>query len=172
MGIEHSQNYLHSKQLVATLLSKSNICNDDIIIEIGPGKGIITIELAKKSKQVIAIEFDAKLAKTLSERYKESKKVQIIEMDFLKYKISVKEPKLSEVKDMVALRVKSITDYHKVSMDDDVLNYAIITAKAMNYYGNNPDLTIDLVDRASAMAKLARRKAVKRVDVDKVFKAN
>lgn len=73
---------------------------------------------------------------------------------------------------MVALRVKSITDYHKVSMDDDVLNYAIITAKAMNYYGNNPDLTIDLVDRASAMAKLARRKAVKRVDVDKVFKAN
>ncbi len=87
-------------------------------------------------------------------------------------KISVKEPKLSEVKDMVALRVKSITDYHKVSMDDDVLNYAIITAKAMNYYGNNPDLTIDLVDRASAMAKLARRKAVKRVDVDKVFKTN
>ena len=74
MGIEHSQNYLHSKQLVATLLSKSNICNDDIIIEIGPGKGI--------SKQVIAIEFDAKLAKTLSEKYKESKKVQIIEMDF------------------------------------------------------------------------------------------
>ena len=87
-------------------------------------------------------------------------------------KISVKEPKLSEVKDMVALRVKSITNYHKVSMDDDVLNYAIITAKAMNYYGNNPDLTIDLVDRASAMAKLARRKAVKRVDVDKVFKTN
>ena len=92
MGIEHSQNYLHSKQLVATLLSKSNICNDDIVIEIGPGKGIITNELAKKSKKVIAIEFDAKLAKTLSEKYKESKKVQIIEMDFLKYKISVKEP--------------------------------------------------------------------------------
>ena len=74
------------------MLSKSNICNDDIVIEIGPGKGIITNELAKKSKKVIAIEFDAKLAKTLSERYKESKKVQIIEMDFLKYKISVKEP--------------------------------------------------------------------------------
>lgn len=50
MGIEHSQNYLHSKQLVATLLSKSNICNDDIVIEIGPGKGIITNELAKKKE--------------------------------------------------------------------------------------------------------------------------
>lgn len=87
-------------------------------------------------------------------------------------KISVKEPKLSEVKDMVALKVKSITDYHKVSMDDDVLNYIIITAKAMNYYGNNPDITIDLVDRASAMAKLARRKVVKRVDVDRVFTTN
>ena len=41
----------------------------------------------KKSKQKKTIEFDAKLAKTLSEKYKESKKVQIIEMDFLKYKI-------------------------------------------------------------------------------------
>lgn len=47
------------------------------------------MNLQKKSKQVIAIELDAKLAKTLSEKYKESKKVQIIEMDFLKYKISV-----------------------------------------------------------------------------------
>ena len=52
MGIEHSQNYLHSKQLVATLLSKSNICNDDIVIEIGPGKGIITNELAKKARKL------------------------------------------------------------------------------------------------------------------------
>ena len=52
MGIEHSQNYLHSKQLVATLLSKSNICNDDIIIEIGPGKGILPLNLQKKASKL------------------------------------------------------------------------------------------------------------------------
>ena len=32
MGIEHSQNYLHSKQLVATLLSKSNIVVTNITL--------------------------------------------------------------------------------------------------------------------------------------------
>ena len=50
MGIEHSQNYLHSKQLVATLLSKSNICNDDIVIEIGPGKELLPMNLQKKQE--------------------------------------------------------------------------------------------------------------------------
>ena len=60
-------------------------------------KVLVVMPFKDKHKVLMAqnfpqVEFDAKLAKTLSEKYKESKKVQIIEMDFLKYKISVKEP--------------------------------------------------------------------------------
>ena len=56
MGIEHTQNFLHSEKLVANLLSMSNLSLEDTVIEIGPGKGIITKMLAEKCKSVVAVE--------------------------------------------------------------------------------------------------------------------
>lgn len=85
--IKHSQNFLHSKRLVSDLLSKSNIANEDTVIEIGPGKGIITEELSKRCRQVIAIEYDKELARMLLETFATNSNVKIIEHDFLKYKL-------------------------------------------------------------------------------------
>lgn len=87
MRIEHSQNFLHSKKLVSELLDKTNLNDDDTVIEIGPGKGIITEELSKKCKRIIAIEYDNKLSASLKETFSEDSKIQIIEQDFLKYKL-------------------------------------------------------------------------------------
>ena len=61
MAISDSQNYLHSKRLVNELIAKSNITTSDLVLEIGPGKGIITEELVKCSKKVIAVELDRNL---------------------------------------------------------------------------------------------------------------
>ena len=69
MRIEHSQNFLHSKKLVSELLDKTNLNDDDTVIEIGPGKGIITEELSKKCKRIIAIEYDNKLSASLKSHY-------------------------------------------------------------------------------------------------------
>ena len=44
---------------------KSNIQKEDTVIEIGPGKGIITKQLAKKCSKVCAIEYDPYLYKTI-----------------------------------------------------------------------------------------------------------
>ncbi|EER0938245.1 23S ribosomal RNA methyltransferase Erm [Escherichia coli] len=87
MRIEHSQKFLHSKRLVSELLSKSNITSEDTVIEIGPGKGIITEELSKKCGQVIGIEYDKELAHLLQESFANKSNVKIIEQDFLKYKL-------------------------------------------------------------------------------------
>lgn len=86
--------------------------------------------------------------------------------------VEINEPKLKEVKKMVSLKVKSLSSHHKIMIDDDCLDYIIITAKAMNSSGNNPDITIDLVDRAMAIAKNSKRKILTRKDVDKVYKQN
>lgn len=85
--IEHSQNFLHSKRLVSELLSKSNLTNEDTVIEIGPGKGIITEELSKRCGQVIAIEYDKELTHMLKKNFTNISNVKIIECDFLKYKL-------------------------------------------------------------------------------------
>jgi 23S rRNA (adenine-N6)-dimethyltransferase len=64
-----SQNYLTDKNLVSKLVNLANFSKDDCVIEIGPGKGIITEELAKQCKQVIAIEIDQELSTTLLRKF-------------------------------------------------------------------------------------------------------
>lgn len=84
MALSDSQNYLHSKQLVRDLIAKSNICNSDLVLEIGPGKGIITEELIKCSHKVIAVELDSNLYLKLKEHFSNATNLQLINADFLK----------------------------------------------------------------------------------------
>jgi len=86
-NLKDSQNFLHSKALVQKLVEKSNINEDDLVYEIGPGKGIITEQLLKKSKKVIAIELDKQLFLQLKEKLN-NKSLTLINADFLKYNIS------------------------------------------------------------------------------------
>jgi 16S rRNA (adenine1518-N6/adenine1519-N6)-dimethyltransferase len=65
---------------------RQGIKKDDTILEVGPGLGILTIELAKRAKRVIAIEKDKKLAGILNDELKieEIKNVEIVQGDILK----------------------------------------------------------------------------------------
>ena len=53
-----SQNFLHDRELVKRLIRDSSIGKNDLVIEIGPGDGIILQELLKQAKHVIGIEID------------------------------------------------------------------------------------------------------------------
>ena len=59
------QNFLIDNNIVKKIIETSQIKQNDIIVEIGPGTGILTKELALKAKKVIAIEKDEKLASNL-----------------------------------------------------------------------------------------------------------
>lgn len=82
-SILYSQNYLKDERLVATLIEKSSLGGDDIVYEIGPGKGILTQQLACICKQVIAIEKDARLAAWLKQKFACQPEVTIRVGDFL-----------------------------------------------------------------------------------------
>ncbi|QIC77585.1 hypothetical protein FSC17_15230 (plasmid) [Acinetobacter indicus] len=69
-NIKDSQNFLHNAQLVNKLVGLSNITCDDLVYEIGPGKGIITRALLGRCRQVVAIEYDAELYRRLLEQLK------------------------------------------------------------------------------------------------------
>ncbi|MFA5394362.1 MAG: 16S rRNA (adenine(1518)-N(6)/adenine(1519)-N(6))-dimethyltransferase RsmA [Candidatus Ratteibacteria bacterium] len=56
----------------------------DIVVEIGAGTGILTEELAKQAKKVIAFEIDPDLIPGLRERFSATPNVEIIFGDFLK----------------------------------------------------------------------------------------
>lgn len=64
-NLGYSQNFLVNKKLVERLISKSNIDVTDYVIEIGPGKGIITDVLSQHAGEVVAVEYDQELYNNL-----------------------------------------------------------------------------------------------------------
>jgi 23S rRNA (adenine-N6)-dimethyltransferase len=82
-----AQNFLKSPKLVRRLVAKSTINSSDIVYEIGAGKGIITAELAHVAEKVVAIEKDPRLVLGLREKFVAHGNIEIIERDFLRYKI-------------------------------------------------------------------------------------
>ena len=82
-----AQNFLRSAKLVRLLLETTSISSNDIVYEIGPGRGIITAELARIARKVIAIEKDPILARKLCTRFQNVDNVEVIANDFLQYHI-------------------------------------------------------------------------------------
>lgn len=92
--ISHAQNFLKNSKFVSSLIDKTDIGTSDLVVEIGPGKGIITKELAKRAGQVIAIEKDPKLADDLSSTFNQIPNVKIIKADFLQWRLPDKPYKI------------------------------------------------------------------------------
>jgi 16S rRNA A1518/A1519 N6-dimethyltransferase RsmA/KsgA/DIM1 with predicted DNA glycosylase/AP lyase activity len=78
---------LKSRSLVDKLLDKCDLSRNDIIYEIGPGKGVITERLAQRCRQVIAIEKDALLVDALRAKFAMTANIRLHEGDFLEYRL-------------------------------------------------------------------------------------
>jgi 23S rRNA (adenine-N6)-dimethyltransferase len=81
------QNFLRSRWLAAKLVGLSSVCAEDVVYEIGPGRGILTVELARRAKKVVAIECDSSLARHLRRRFSSVQNVHIVECDYLNYRL-------------------------------------------------------------------------------------
>lgn len=93
-SVEYSQNFIANPSLAMKLIQKSSISKDDIVYEIGPGTGVITCELAKHCKKVIAVEIDKNLVKKLREKFSIFSNIEIQEGDFLGYSITESKYKI------------------------------------------------------------------------------
>ncbi len=78
------QNFLIDKGILKKIIQTATLSSSDVVLEIGPGFGILTKELAKQVKKVVAAEIDKQLAKILRKTFKNNKNVEIIEKDILK----------------------------------------------------------------------------------------
>ena len=76
------QNFIVDKNIIHSIISKSNIDKDTLVIEIGPGAGSLTTELDEVAGHIIAYEIDKTLKPILET--KNLKNTTIIYEDFLK----------------------------------------------------------------------------------------
>ncbi|MBI2122232.1 MAG: ribosomal RNA small subunit methyltransferase A [Candidatus Sungbacteria bacterium] len=79
------QHFLGCSWVVSTLIKTANVSSKDIVLEIGPGTGILTNELAKCAGHVIAVEKDERLAEALKQQLdrNKTKNIEIIIGDVL-----------------------------------------------------------------------------------------
>lgn len=82
------QNFLTDRTVLRKLIKAANVGKEDIVLEIGPGIGNLTQELAQKAKKIIAVEKDASMVEILQETTKNLKNIEIIKGDVLKIKNS------------------------------------------------------------------------------------
>jgi len=78
-----SQNFIKSNFLVSQLIEYSSLNKDDLVVEIGPGRGIITKGLVDKVREVIVIEKDEILYQRLIEEFGQISNLKIVNKDFL-----------------------------------------------------------------------------------------
>ena len=77
------QNFLIDRNILAQIIQASELTKYDVVLEIGPGIGTLTEELAKVVSKVVAIEKDKKLAKILKKKMLQYQNVEIIEDDII-----------------------------------------------------------------------------------------
>ena len=107
------QNFLINQDVANREIQYADLEKNDVVLEIGPGKGILTKKIAEKAKQVIAVEIDTKLAHVLKKTVPDN--VQIINKDILK------------------IDLKSLTKFNKVVANLPFQISSPITFKLLNY---------------------------------------
>jgi 16S rRNA (adenine1518-N6/adenine1519-N6)-dimethyltransferase len=88
------QNFLINTHIIDQTLEAAEINDNDYIVEVGPGMGILTNELARRAKKVTTVEFDSSIIPTLENNIREHKNITIINMDALKLPLPADKYKL------------------------------------------------------------------------------
>jgi len=89
------QNFLKNKNIAGKIVEAASVNENDVVLEVGPGKGRLTEILAQKAKYVIAVEKDKKLADFLMDKFsakgesafggKGQKNLEIVHKDILNF---------------------------------------------------------------------------------------
>ena len=91
------QNFLSDPKILKKIVDSAEITEGDTVVEIGPGKGSLTLELLRVAKKVIAVEKDELLAKNLEEIFSKEitdNRLQIIVDDVLNCNLKTIDYKL------------------------------------------------------------------------------
>ena len=80
------QNFLKSSEILDKIIETANLKKEDVVLEVGPGKGALTEKLLEKSNRVIAVEKDDRLIEFLKEKFKkeiEKERLTLFHKDIL-----------------------------------------------------------------------------------------
>src|SRR5260370_42529173 len=77
------QNFLVDHNIVDRIIDAVRPGSDETIIEIGPGRGVLTSRLLRKAGRVVAIELDRDLVPSLHAHFADAASLRLLEADAL-----------------------------------------------------------------------------------------
>jgi 18S rRNA (adenine1779-N6/adenine1780-N6)-dimethyltransferase len=81
------QHFLKNPAVVAAIVQKASLKSTDVVLEIGPGTGNMTVPLLEGSKRVVAMEFDSRMVREVLKRVEHTPlehKLQVVQGDAIK----------------------------------------------------------------------------------------
>jgi 16S rRNA (adenine1518-N6/adenine1519-N6)-dimethyltransferase len=79
------QHFLSHPSILERIVSAAQLDPDDLVVEIGPGHGLLTKLLSGRVNKVIAIELDEKLYEKLQSKFPEYTNIELVRGDALLY---------------------------------------------------------------------------------------
>ena len=81
------QHWLKDRDILADIANDAELSIDDFVLEIGPGLGTLTSEILRRAGRVLAVEFDAELARKLPGQFP-GKQLEVVNEDILQFDLS------------------------------------------------------------------------------------
>ncbi|MEM7344558.1 MAG: rRNA adenine dimethyltransferase family protein, partial [Chloroflexota bacterium] len=77
------QNFLSDPFHLEKIVDAAGITPDDVVLEIGPGPGLLTYQLVKQASQVVAVEVDSGMITLLNQEFAHQQNLKVVEADIL-----------------------------------------------------------------------------------------
>ena len=133
------QNFLVDSNIINKIIDAASLTNEDLVVEIGPGLGVLTQSIANAARQVYTIEIDRKLQPIIEHNLNQFNNVKVIYQDALK----------ADFDRLVSTETGGSNGSYKVIAN---LPYYITTPLLMHILENkfNVDLVVVMVQREVA----------------------
>jgi len=96
------QHFLRAGEVLQRIADAAEICEMDSVLEIGAGLGDLTLCLAGKAKEVIALELDRRLFEILEQRLRAASNIRIVHEDALRFPLPEGLRKMARPRKVVA----------------------------------------------------------------------
>lgn len=144
------QNFIVDENIIDSIVNKSMIDKETLVLEIGPGAGSLTYKLAQKAGFVLCYEVDTTLENVLKQNLAEFNNVEIVFEDFLKANVFDKIKKFNFKKIYVVANLPYyITTPILVKIIEDKLNVDKIVVMVQKEVGDRFRATVGTKDYSS-----------------------